>query len=226
MKNKYVLLNRKNIVVDILSEVRYIKLQSPNSIVVACQEKEGTGVIGSDCNTHYTLIRSDMTNSEDAVRVLELEKIPSDVKPNLYKLDPETNTLVYRYSLEEAQDLKQDENKTLFAEYLSAHPLTWTDGKNYGVTLEDQSEISLNLNQYQIATSAGTENPTLEWHAIHEECQPWTVDNLVALSLSISNFVYPIYHLMQQYKTAIYSATSIEELNSVELLYNTDKEDS
>ena len=32
----YVLLNRENIVVDILDNLRYIKLQSSNGIVVAC----------------------------------------------------------------------------------------------------------------------------------------------------------------------------------------------
>ena len=53
----YILLNRENVVVDILAEARYIKLQSSNGIVVACGEDEGTGVIGSDCDTHYTLVK-------------------------------------------------------------------------------------------------------------------------------------------------------------------------
>mgnify|MGYP006986352457 CR=1 FL=1 len=57
---KYILLNRQNVVVDIIEEsIRYIKLQSSNGIVVVCEEKEATGVIGSDSNTHYTLIRAD-----------------------------------------------------------------------------------------------------------------------------------------------------------------------
>lgn len=216
---KYVLLNRSNVVVDLLDEVRYIKLQSANNIVVACPQEEGTGVIGSDCDTHYQLIKTDTTSSPDAVWVLEQEEISSDVVPELYKYDTETQSLVYRYTLAEAQEQKQTENKALFAEYLSAHPLTWTDGKTYGVTLEDQSEISLNLNQYQIAVQAGVESPTLEWHAIHEECTAWTVENLVALSLAISEAVYPMYHLMQTYKTAIYTATTIEEVNAIELSY-------
>lgn len=167
-----------------------------------------------------------MTSSPDAVQVKELEEIPSGVEANLYKWDNETNTLVYRYTLAEAQALKQTENKTLFAEYLASHPLDWTDGKQYGVTLEDQSEISLNLNQYQIAVAAGVENPTLEWHAIHEECVSWTQDNLVALSLSISNAVYPIYHKMQTYKTSIYGATTLEELQAIELTYEDDESTS
>lgn len=215
----YVLLNRENIVVDILDNLRYIKLQSSNGIVVACSEEEGTGVIGSDCDTHYVLIQADTINSPNAVRVIEVEEIPSNVTPNLYKFDNETQSFVYRYSLDEAKELKQEKNKLLFAEYLASHPLTWTDGKEYGVTMEDQSEISLNLSQYQIAVQAGIESPTLEWHARHEECQPWTLENLVALSMSISAAVYPMYRQMQQYKISIYRAASLEELEQVELDY-------
>lgn len=85
--------------------------------------------------------------------------------------------------------------------------------------MEDQSEISLNLNQYQIAIQAGIKSPTLEWHARHEECQPWTLENLVALSMSISAAVYPMYRKMQQYKISIYGASSLEELEQVELDY-------
>lgn len=216
---KYILINRENVVVDILDELRYIKLQS-NGCVVACEENEGTGVIGSDCDTHYVLIKSDTASSTNAVRVIELEEIPSELTPNLYKFDTENNAFVYRYSLEEAQEMKQEENKALFAKYLATHPLTWVDGKEYGVTMEDQSEISLNLNQYQIAVQAGVESPTLEWHARHEECTPWSLEQLVALSLAISNAIYPMYRKCQEYKIAIYGATTIAELAAVEFVYD------
>lgn len=215
----YVLVNRENIVVDILDYIRYIKLQSSNGIVVACSEEEGTGVIGSDCDTHYVLIQADTVNSPNAVRIIEIDEVPSNVTPNLYKFDNETQSFVYRYSLDEAKEIKQEKNKMLFAEYLASHPLTWNDGKEYGVTMEDQSEISLNLSQYQIAVQTGIESPTLEWHARHEECEPWTLENLVALSMSISAAVYPMYRKMQQYKISIYGATSLEELDKVELNY-------
>lgn len=215
----YMLLNRENILVDVLENIRYIKLQSSNGITIACEEDEGTGVIGSDCDTHYVLIKADTASSPNAVYVMEKEEIPSNVVPGLYKLDTETNELVYRYSLEEAQNLKQEENKAKFAEYLATHPLTWVDGKEYGVTEADQSEISLNINQYQIAIQAGVDTPVLEWHARHEECTPWSLEQLTALSLAITQVVYPMYHKMQQIKTAIYGAKTIEELNKIEVEY-------
>lgn len=219
----YILLNRENVVVDILSEARYIKLQSSNGIVVACEEEEGTGVIGSNGDTHYTLIKADVLNQSNAVKVLEIETIPSDVTPNYSIYNQEDGT--FTSDLDQAKYDKQEENKKLFAEYLATHPLTWVDGKEYGITQEDQSEISLNLNQYQVALAAGVENPTLEWHARHEECVPWSLEQLSALSLAILNVVYPKYHLMQEYKTQIFKADSIDKLKAIELNYeDTDSE--
>lgn len=216
----YILLNRANKVVDILPEARYTKLLSERGIVIACEETEGTGIIGSDCNTHYTLIRTDTQNSPDAVNVYELESIPSEVVAGYYYYDPSTGE--FSCNLEEAQYAKQEENKMAFANYLNSHPLTWVDGKQYGITQEDQSEIALNINQYQVAVAAGVENPTLEWHAKQEECQPWSLEQLSALSLAIAEVVYPKYHQMQEYKTAIFATTSIAELNAIELIYEED----
>lgn len=219
----YILLNRENVVVDILAEARYIKLQSSNGIVVACGEDEGTGVIGSDCDTHYTLVKADTLNQSNAVTVLEIEEIPSDVTPGYSVYNSEEGT--FTTDLNQAKYDKQEKNKALFAEYLATHPLTWVDGKEYSVTQEDQSEISLNLNQYQVALAAEVENPTLEWHARHEECVPWSLEQLSALSLAISNAVYPKYHLMQEYKTQIFEADSIDKLKAIELNYeDTDSE--
>ena len=140
----YILLNRANKVVDILPEARYTKLLSERGIVIACEETEGTGIIGSDCDTHYTLIRTDTQNSPDAVNVYELEEIPSEVVAGYYYYNPSTGE--FSCNLEEAQYAKQEENKIAFASYLASHPLTWVDGKEYGITQEDQSEIALNIN--------------------------------------------------------------------------------
>ncbi len=219
---KYVLLNRDNIVIDILDTIRYLKLQ-PFGIVIACDKDEGIGVIGSDADTHYPLIESDTTNNANAVRVMELEEIPSYVKPQEYKYEEQSNSFVNRYTLEEAKYLKQEENKTKLADYLAAHPLKWTDEKEYGITQEDQSEINLKLSQYQNAVSSGVEAPALEWHARHEENIPWSAEQLIALSTAINEAVYPLYHKMQQYKTTIFNATSIEELNAIELEYEENK---
>lgn len=121
--------------------------------------------------------------------------------------------------LTEAQDNKQNENNELLAKYLDEHPLTWTDGKQYGVTKEDQSEIMANLVSYQNDLALGIENPRLEWHAIHEACVPWTYENLAALSSAIRDAVYPFYNLNQSYKEQIYACTTVSEVKAIELNY-------
>ena len=94
----YVLLNRENIVIDLLNNVRYIKLQSGTQYIVACPEREGTGVIGSDCNTLYTLAKTDTTNNPNAVTIMQFNELPENCKPNYWIYDSETNSLVERYT--------------------------------------------------------------------------------------------------------------------------------
>lgn len=116
------------------------------------------------------------------------------------------------------QSDKQNENNGLLETYLKNHPIQWKDGKYYGVTKEDQSEIALNLTQYQLAVTAGLP-PYLEWHALHEQCRDFTVEELSALALSISAYVYPFVCYNQSIKTAIYATTTVEELEKIVIDY-------
>ena len=122
------------------------------------------------------------------------------------------------------QQSKQNENNGLLAAYLKDHPIQWKDGKYYGVTQEDQSEIALNLTQYQLAATAGL-SPYLEWHALHEQCRDFTVEELSALALSISSYVYPFVRYNQSIKTAIYATTTAEELEKIIIDYEKSRGD-
>ena len=57
-------------------------------------------------------------------------------------------------NLDTLRAAKQDANKAALADWLAAHPLTWTDGNVYGVTEQDQNEMAINLAQYQLAVAA------------------------------------------------------------------------
>ncbi len=120
--------------------------------------------------------------------------------------------------LSQAQERKQAENNQALAEYLSSHPITWQDGKKYGVTQQDQQEISLNLAQYQLATQAGLP-ARLEWHAVHEQCREFTQEELSGLALAISEYVYPLVRKNQAYKTKIYGASTAAELEGLVFSY-------
>ena len=113
---------------------------------------------------------------------------------------------------------KQEVNKAALADWLAAHPLTWTDGKVYGVTEQDQTEMAINLAQYQLAAAAG-QTAALEWHAQKQQCHTFTIDEYTALSLAIAAYVYPYLRYQESVKEAICMAQSKEELDAIEIDY-------
>lgn len=113
---------------------------------------------------------------------------------------------------------KQDANKAALADWLAAHPLTWTDGNVYGVTEQDQTEMAINLAQYQLAAAAG-QPAALEWHAQKQQCHTFTIEEYTELSLAIAAYVYPYRRYQEQVKAAIYAAESEAEIGAIEIDY-------
>jgi len=72
--------------------------------------------------------------------------------------------------------------------------------------------------------SAGVENPVLEWHASKEACTPWSFENLTALALAISAYIYPWFQKMNEYKAQIYACQSKAEVDAIEIVYKTEEE--
>ena len=122
-------------------------------------------------------------------------------------------------NLDALRAAKQEQNKQALAEWLAAHPLTWTDGNVYGVTKEDQDEMNLNLAQYQLAVMAGEENPILEWHTQKKRCHSFTLAEFTALALAIRTYVYPYRQYQEAVKEAIYMAETKEELDAIQIDY-------
>ena len=121
-------------------------------------------------------------------------------------------------SLNKLRAVKQEKNKKALADWLAAHPLTWTDGNVYGVTEQDQTEMAINLAQYQLAAAAG-QPAALEWHAQKQQCHTFTIDEYTALSLAIAAYVYPYRRYQEQVKAAIYAAQGKEELDAIKIDY-------
>lgn len=120
--------------------------------------------------------------------------------------------------LDDLKSQRQEENKAALASWLAAHPLTWTDGKQYGVEEQDQNEMALNLMQYQAALSVSLEAP-LEWHAQKEACRDFTQEEYLALSMAISAYVYPYRRYQESVKASIYAATTAQEVQAVVIDY-------
>ena len=120
--------------------------------------------------------------------------------------------------LPEIQLARQEENKAALAVWLAGHPLTWTDGKRYGVEEQDQNELALNLMQYQVNKASG-QPAVLEWHAQKEQCRAFEEAEYIALSMAISAYVYPYRRYQEKVKAAIYDAQTAEAVEAVVIDY-------
>lgn len=132
--------------------------------------------------------------------------------------EPENPPETLTEYLDAAKAAKQAQNKQALADWLAAHPLTWTDGSTYGVTEQDQNEMSLNLAQYQLAVAAG-QPAVLEWHAQKQSCHTFEIEEYTALSLATAAYVYPYRRYQETVKEAIYAAESKEGLDAIEIDY-------
>lgn len=154
--------------------------------------------------TYYEYDYNEFTINNDSDVLNDIEEHPE-------------NYISYPIILEEEKIKKQEENKKKLAEFLSNSYVEF-NGKQYGVSEEDQTEMALNYMQYQISTAASLP-ATLEWHAKKEACVTFTEEDFLSLTMLIKNFVYPYMNVMQAYKEQIYACTSIDELNAIDLVY-------
>lgn len=121
-------------------------------------------------------------------------------------------------TLEEAKAMKQEANKKALHDWLDTHPLTWTDGNVYGVTEEDQNEMSINLQQYTVQKQSGRD-VTLEWHTQKKQCHAMTEEDYNSLMLEVIDYVYPYRRYQEKVKEQIYNAGSMEDLEAVVIDY-------
>lgn len=116
------------------------------------------------------------------------------------------------------KSLRIAESKTVLAKYLAAHPLTWTDGKQYSVTEDKQALLTGNIAAYQLAVTLG-KTAELTWNATGEECTVWTFEALAALAIAIKAYVKPLVAYQQAAEVAINACTTVEAVAAVPLDY-------
>lgn len=121
--------------------------------------------------------------------------------------------------IEQAKTTKIATTKTELADYLSSHPMQWTDGNYYSVTEEKQSLLTSNLALYSIAAAAGIDFQ-LTWNTTGEECTSWTYEDLSALALAIGAYVKPFVSRQQELEVAIKACTKLDEINAIEISYD------
>lgn len=143
----------------------------------------------------------------------------ANIVEQVQRLDEKVNQVVdiNTLSLDEYKNYLQEKNKTALAEFLASQSVEF-NGKPYGVSEEDQNEMALNFMQYQALTTAG-QQVTLEWHSKKSACETFTAEEFVQLTAMIKAFVYPYFQQMNIIKQQIFSSTSKEELDKIEIKY-------
>lgn len=121
--------------------------------------------------------------------------------------------------LDEYKAYRRNENNELLAKCLKEHPLLWSNGKYYGITKDDQTELADNLTAYNLKTSVGIASE-VKWHAVNEECETWDPMELARLAITIQAMVVPLVELCQKYKVEIVACYSKEEVAAINLDYS------
>lgn len=143
----------------------------------------------------------------------------ANIVEQVQRLDEKVNQVVdiNTLTLDEYKNYLQEKNKAALAEFLASQSVEF-NGKPYGVSEEDQNEMALNFMQYQALTTAG-QQVTLEWHSKKSACETFTAEEFVQLTAMIKAFVYPYFQQMNVIKAQIFSSTSKEELDKIEIKY-------
>lgn len=116
-------------------------------------------------------------------------------------------------TLEQVQEFRQLQNKAALASYLENATVQFNQ-KLYGVTEADQNEMQAMVMQYQMLSQAGVQTD-LQWHAKHEECEVFTIEEMVQLVATVKAFVLPHMNKMQAIKAQIYQAATKEEVMAI-----------
>ena len=222
----FLILNNDKVIVDILTAENplFVKIRQ-DGVMIGTDSANGTGIIGSDGNTHYKLAKKNIDLPENLYTIRGIEEMTEDIIIGYTKIVGfdinKDGYPIYETDIKQIQKDKQEENKTAFNNYLLAHPYEY-NGKQYGTTLQDQLEINLMLSQAQ-AMVIGDEEPQVEWHATTEVNEPMSVSDLLAIQAGIKNVVAASYKKMQEYKKAIFDCTDAKTLVEMSFEYEGDE---
>ncbi|WIV10548.1 hypothetical protein [Proteiniborus sp. MB09-C3] len=179
-------------------------------------EKKDSKLIGK-------LESNDSICSDNFIEVTEeqynLIKIPYNVMDNIFDIQHIIDTQNQESFILEKNNLII-KSKNLLAEYLQSNPLLFTDGKYYSVTQEKQNLLNNAITVYQMKIQLGIP-AELKWNSTGEECTIWTLEDITALALAISEYVEPLVTYQQAIEVQIRNCTTREELESVVIDYAT-----
>lgn len=150
-------------------------------------------------------------------KLLDEGEQPEESEP-----EPEPEPETDEETLAWAKKKKIELSKTKLAEYLEQNPIVSTahggvEG-TYSVTEEKQQLMALNYSTYQIKKAAGLE-AELTWNETGEACEVWTEAEYDQLIIEIEAYVKPLVSAQQTYEKQIQSATTLKEVDDIEITY-------
>ena len=122
--------------------------------------------------------------------------------------------------LPEAKAARIQKSKDDLGAYLESHPLTWTDANRYSITREKQQQLTSKILSATLAAQTSTPY-TLTWNATGAECTDWALEDLAALAFAIDARVTALVSYQQAQEVAMQAATTMDELNAIEVDYDT-----
>jgi hypothetical protein len=154
-------------------------------------------------------------NKKDSVenykQVVDVNYEPDMSKVRTIEVDPQ---------LPVAKKEMVELSKSLLAAYLMNNPLKsivkHEDGRFYNVTLEKQNLLHSNIVAYQVAQQVGMEYP-LMWNSVGDVMEPWTIEEILKLSIEIRDYVSPLVAQQQEIEKAINKCRSTEELQEINI---------
>lgn len=134
-----------------------------------------------------------------------------------------TDPKVLAQALEEAKENKCNKSDEAMNEFLASHPLTYTDDKQYSVTMDALNTMRNAITAYNLNVELGITAP-ISYNAIGEQPVDWTYEDFRALYLACFNEYNTWNAVNQGYKTQILACETIAEVNDINILYETEAE--
>lgn len=118
------------------------------------------------------------------------------------------------------KQLMIEASKAMLENYLTSHPLLWTDGEYYAITKEKQNQLTSKIMAATMAQTMRLQYE-LKWNSTGEKCTVWTLSDLSALAFAIDKRVTSLVEYQQAKEIEIREATTQEELDAIEVDYDT-----
>lgn len=148
--------------------------------------------------------------SKDAVIEAPLLEVSEEEFNELEQYKPSVN-------IEQFKTEKITQSKQKLAEFLESNPLEYNN-EFFSVTQEKQALLTSAIAAYQLKVQAGVP-ATLKWNTTGDICREFSLEEITGLVIAITDYVQPRVEKQQEIEVQIMNATTMGELEGIEIDY-------